>query len=375
MEEARDQDIEVLWPPAADAEVIVRDHQAYADVERVPALLSVPVRVDGEPRGVLLLERPRAFTEHDALALRVVADQVARRLDDLKTNDRWFGARWADSLRRWFAGFLGPKNTWLKVAAVVSFVLLAFATFVPLPYRVEGSFIVRAEKLLHLPAPFDGYLGSVQVRPGDLVKTGDELLRLDVSDLRIELASALAEKQRFASEAEKAEADRKLADLRASRALETQAEARVNLIRYRLSRAVMTAPFDGVVVEGDLRERLGAPVRAGDVLLKVSQLKGLYVEMRIPERDIDLIAGSKTADIAFAARPEDTFAVAIERIEPSAMTEKDGNVFILRGTMQGSADWLRPGMTGVAKVEAGRRSLLWMATHRLIDFLRLKLWW
>lgn len=375
MEEARDQDIEVLWPPAADAEVIVRDHQAYADVERVPALLSVPVRVDGEPRGVLLLERPRAFTEHDALALRVVADQVARRLDDLKTNDRWFGARWADSLRRWFAGFLGPKNTWLKVAAVASFVLLAFATFVPLPYRVEGSFIVRAEKLLHLPAPFDGYLGSVQVRPGDLVKTGDELLRLDVSDLRIELASALAEKQRFASEAEKAEADRKLADLRASRALETQAEARVNLIRYRLSRAVMTAPFDGVVVEGDLRERLGAPVRAGDVLLKVSQLKGLYVEMRIPERDIDLIAGSKTADIAFAARPEDTFAVAIERIEPSAMTEKDGNVFILRGTMQGSADWLRPGMTGVAKVEAGRRSLLWMATHRLIDFLRLKLWW
>lgn len=375
MEEARDQDVEIVWPPAPDSEVIVRDHQTYAELERVTALLTVPVRVDGGPRGVLLLERTTAFSEHDALALRVVADQVARRLDDLRTHDRWFGARWAAALREKAAGFLGPKHTWLKLGAVLGCILLLFATFVPLPYRVEATFIVRAEKLLHLPAPFDGYLGTVRVRPGDLVKAGDELLSLDVSDLQIELASALAEKQRYASEAEKAEADRKLSDLRAARAMETQAEARVNLIRYRIARAKMSAPFEGVVVEGDLRERLGAPVRAGDVLLKISQLEGLYVEMRVPERDIDLIAQSRTADIAFAARPEDTFAVRIDRIEPSAMSERDGSVFVLRGSMGDRADWLRPGMTGVAKVEAGQRSLLWMATHRLIDFLRLKLWW
>ncbi len=375
MEESRDQDIEIIWPPVGESESIVRDHQAYGELERIPALLSVPVRVDGEPRGVILLERATAFSEHDALALRVVADQVARRLDDLKSHDRWFGARWADALRKWAGGFLGPKHTWLKLGALAGCILLLVATFVPFSYRVEATFIVRAEKLLHLPAPFDGYLGNVRVRPGDLVRSGDELLSLDVSDLRIELASALAERQRHASEAEKAEADRKLADLRSARAMETQAEARVNLIRYRIDRARMTAPFDGVVVEGDLRERLGAPVRAGDVLLKISQLQGLYVEMRVPERDVDLIAGSQTADIAFTARPEDTFAVRIDRVEPSAVSEQDGSVFILRGSMAEGADWLRPGMTGIAKVEAGKRSLLWMATHRLIDFLRMKLWW
>lgn len=375
MEEARDQDEEILWPRPADSDAVTRDHQAYAELERVPSLLSVPVRVDGEPRGVLLLERTTAFTEGDALALRVVADQVARRLDDLRMHDRWFGARWAADWRKSLAQFLGPKNTWLKAGAVAGVVLLAFATFVPLPYRVEAPFIVRAEKLLHLPAPFEGYLGSVRVRPGDLVKAGEELLRLDTSDLQIELASALAEKQRNASEAEKAEAERKLADLRAARAMEQQADARVSLIRYRIARATMTAPFDGVVVEGDLRERLGAPVRAGDVLLKISQLKGLYVEMKLPERDIDLIVPDKGAEIAFAARPEDTFAVRIDRVEPSAVSERDGSVFILRGSMPESAPWLRPGMTGVAKVDAGSRSLLWIASHRLIDFLRLKLWW
>lgn len=246
----------------------------------------------------------------------------------------------------------------------------------PLPYRVNAPFIVRAQAMLHLPAPYEGYLAEVRARPGDLVRTGDVLLKLDTSDLQVELASALAEKQRFSAEAEKAEAERKLADFRAARAAAAQAEARVNLIRYRLDRAVMAAPYDAIVVEGDLRERIGAPVKAGDILMRISQSSGLYVEMRVPERDIDLVAASKTAEVAFATRPEDTFAVKIERIEPAAVTERDGNVFVVRGQLQGvSADWLRPGMTGVAKLESGHRSLLWIATHRLVDFLRLKLWW
>ena len=154
-----------------------------------------------------------------------------------------------------------------------------------------------------------------------------------------------------------------------------RAQARVDLVRYRLARAEMRAPFAGVVVEGDLREKIGAPVKTGDILLKVSQLKGLYVEMRVPERDVDLIQHSEVADVAFASRPEDTFKVKVERIEPSALPDREGNFFIVRGQLDQRAEWFRPGMSGVAKIEAGHRSLLWMATHRLIDFLRLKLWW
>lgn len=378
MEETRDQDEEILWPALPESTAITRDHATYAELERVPFLLSAPVRIEGEPRAVLLLERASAttaFTEFDALALRVVADQVARRLDDLRKLDRWFGARWAQGLRAWFSRFLGPRQTWLKVAAVTGAVVLGIATFVPVPYRVEGTFIVRADALQHLPAPFDGYIAEVPVRPGDLVHEGQLLLKLDTSDLLVEQASAAADVQRRASEAEKAEADRQLSDLRVARAMQAQAEAQLALIRYRLSRAEIRAPFDGVVVEGDLRERIGAPVKAGDVLLKVSQLKKLYVEMRVLERDIDQIAHSTTADVAFASRPEDTFGVAINRIEPEGLADRDGNVFIVRGDFARPADWFRPGMSGLAKINAGHRSLLWIGTHRLVDFLRLKFWW
>lgn len=376
MEESRDQDEEVLWPALPDATAITRDHAIYSDLEHVPYLLSVPIRIDGEPRGVITLERTTtAFTEFDALALRVVADQVARRLDDLRKTDRWFGARWARESREWFSKFLGPRQTWIKVGAIAGALLLAIATFVPFSYRVDAPFIVRADALQYLPAPFDGYIAEVPVRPGDLVKEGALLLSLDKSDLLVEQASAIADVQRHASEAEKAEADRQLGDLRVARAMQAQSQAQLDLVHYRLGRADLRSPFDGVVVDGDLRERIGAPVKAGDVLIKVSQLKKLYVEMRLPERDIDQVAHSKRAEVAFASRPEDTFATSIERIEPQASTDKDGNAFIIRANFDKAASWFRPGMSGIAKVDAGHRSLLWLASHRLIDFLRMKLWW
>jgi hypothetical protein len=32
-------------------------------------------------------------------------------------------------------------------------------------------------------------------------------------------------------------------------------------------------------------------------------------------------------------------------------------------------------MSGVAKVNVGERNILWIFTHRTVDFLRLYLWW
>ena len=87
--------------------------------------------------------------------------------------------------------------------------------------------------------------------------------------------------------------------------------------------------------------------------MKFSQLKDLYVEMRVPEGDIDLVAHSRRAEAAFASRPEDTFPVTVVRVEPMASVDPDGNAFTLRGRLDATAPWFRPGMSGIAKVDAG----------------------
>ena len=37
--------------------------------------------------------------------------------------------------------------------------------------------------------------------------------------------------------------------------------------------------------------------------------------------------------------------------------------------------WWRPGMSGSARIDAGERQVAWILTHRIVDTIRLWLWW
>src|SRR5690606_1302547 len=123
------------------------------------------------------------------------------------------------------------------------------------------------------------------------------------------------------TEADRAEADSNPAELRVAKSMAKQAEARLALVRFRLDRASIRSPFDGVVIAGDLRDRIGAPMEQGAVLLQVAKLDGLFVEIKLPERDIDLLSGERVGELAFASRPDERFPIEVERIEPSAVPE------------------------------------------------------
>jgi multidrug efflux pump subunit AcrA (membrane-fusion protein) len=155
-----------------------------------------------------------------------------------------------------------------------------------------------------------------------------------------------------------------------------QARATLELSRYRLSRVELKAPFDGVIIEGELHEKIGAPVKRGDSLFKVARLDGLYAELKADERDIHEVASGTNAELALISRPALSFPASIQRIEPAAVAEEGGNHFIIRAQLSGTAaDWWRPGMSGLAKVDSGKRSIAWCLTHRAVDHARMWLWW
>lgn len=375
MEECRDQDEELLYPAPAGTDSVLRDHQAYSKASESSGIISVPIRYDNDVVGVVTLEREtETFDEMDARALRVVADQTAAHLTTARKHSRWFGWRWAQSWRAGLAKVLSPRHTWLKFGAIVGCVALLLTLLVPFPYRVSATFIIRPDSLAHMPAPFDGYIAGVHVRPGDMILEGDVLFALEDRDLLIEEAEIISEIRARDAEAELAEAEGRLADLRMARATRAQAQARLELIQHRLSRVEVRSPFDGVLVQGDLRERLGAPVSQGEVLMQVSELEGLYLEVRLPERDLDLIEDRRSGAVIFASRPDLQFAMDVEMVAPMAVADEEGNAFLLRAQLEDDAEWLRPGMTGVAKIDGGRRTLWWRATHRIVDFIRMKLW-
>lgn len=377
MEEAVDQDEEILWPRPENSTAVSRHHESFAKGQGSRSMVSLPIRLDDGPAGVLTCERSNEpFSEATIRGLRLLCDLVARRLGDLKEHDRWFGARMAAAMRRGLGRLLGVEHTFAKFAGLVVCGALAFLVFGKMPYRVEAPFILKTDDLVYLPAPFEGYIDEVRVEVGDLVKEGDVLLRFDTRELLLEEATAIANQNRFTREAEKARAQRAAAEMKIAEALADQAKARLDLVRYHLSHAGVRAPFTGVVVEGDLKELHGTPVKKGDVLFKLARIEKMYVELEVDERDVHEVAADGTGEISFMSRPDLEFPVRVERVDPVAVARDERNVFLIRGAISGdAAPWWRPGMSGVAKVNVGDRNLLWILTHRTVDFLRLYFWW
>jgi hypothetical protein len=377
MEECLDQDEEILWPVEEGHHVVARDHERLASEQRAGHVVSLPLRLGDQLVAALTAERQNGpFSKSEMEQLRLACDQAVRRLSDLQAADRWFGARWTSAWRTGLAKLLGPEHTWAKLGGLAGAGCMA-ALLVPwFSYRVEGNFILRSQEVSILAAPFDGYIQTVAVRPGDLLTNGAVLLTLNTDQLELEEAMGIADYTRFLREAEKARATHALAEMRIAQAQAEQAQARLDLVRYRLSRSILKTPFAGAVIEGDQRERIGAPVSQGEVLFKIARLDDLYVEAEILERDVHRVLAQSTGEIAFVSQPKLKFPIRIERVEPAAVPKDRQNVFLVRCKFSDPAQsWWRPGMSGVVKLEVGRCTLLWLLTHRTVDFLRIFLWW
>lgn len=377
MEECCDQDEEIVWPPPPGCDAVYREHQRYLKHQGGDNLVSLPLRLAGEPMAVLCCERmAEPFRDDEVLGLRLFCDQAARRLADLHRADRWFGARLADFLDERLSALLRIEHTLAKLVAGLGCIGLLVLLFGSWEYRISAPFLLKTDAVMSVPAPFDGYIEESHARVGDLVAKDDLLLTLDSRELLLSQASAEADRSRYAREVEKARAKNAFADMKIAMALEDQAKARLQLIEYHLGNVQINSPIAGIVVDGDLSQRLGSPVRKGEMLYKIALLEKLFVELEVDEKDIHEISEGASGTVAFASRPESKFPIAVQRIEPVAIVRAEGNVFVVRARLTSVPnEWWRPGMSGVAKVSVGERRLLWIFTHRTVDFFRMLLWW
>ncbi|MEA3210394.1 MAG: hypothetical protein QOE70_3451 [Chthoniobacter sp.] len=377
MEEALDQDEAVAWPEPEDQRLVTRDHARFAGEQGVKFVCSVPLRLEGKPAAVLTCERNNdRFAEVEVRLLTLCGEMAIRRLGDLRRTDRWFGARWMVAGRERLSKLLGPEHTGAKALGLALVAAALVLVFGRMNYRVDAPFFLRTEDSAFLTAPFNGYLDEVKVDVGDEVKQGDLLASLDTRDLLLEEAGAVADQTRYLRETEKSSAADKPADMRIAQAQAEQARARLEILRYRRGQAKIVSPFTGVVVEGDLKKRIDSPLKQGDVLFKVARIDRLYVECQVHERDVHELRLEAGGEMALASMPKLRFPVRVQRIEPAAQASENANVFIVRCTPEGSRrDWWRPGMSGVVRLDAGERSLLWIVSHRTVDFLRMHLWW
>ena len=377
MEECHDQDIEVVHPPPPGVTFVSRAAGELSTRHGPTAVVSLPLRREGDGVGVLTLERPidRPFGVQEIETLRLTCELCTARVDGLRQTDRWIGARMAGGIRKGFGAILGPKHTWLKLIALAVFGAAIFLTFAKGEYRAEASFVVEAIEQRVLPAPFDGYIEEVYVPLGAKVKKDQLLARLQTSDLELQLNESRAEIRRYRTEAEAARRDGKTAEVQIAEAQADQALAKAKRLQERIKQSEIRSPIDGTVVVGDLEKQLGAPVETGNVLFEIAPIHAMRAELAMPE---DLIADVRLdmrGQLAATGHPDERIGFQVERINPVAEVVSEKNVFKIRARLDETRDWMRPGMEGLAKVDIGQRHYAWIWTRRLVNWVRMKLWW
>ena len=377
MEEALDQNEEIVLPSPVDQwKAVVRSHESYSHKYGSENIVSFPLRVKEEPVAVLTCESASPFTTDEIRCLRMICDQVVRRLFDLKQSDRWFGARLSGWIRNKLSIVFGVEHTFAKLMTLIVSGLICFIVFGQYDYRIKSPFILKTDSLAYIQAPFDGYISKVDVKIGDIVEKGDFLLELDTRDLRLKEAEIVADIHQFSRAEEKARSNDQLADMKIAQARLKRSQLELQRVQYFLEQAKVKAPFSGIVVQGERQKLLGAPVRQGDLMYKIAEMKKYYIQLDVDEQDIQEILINQSGKIAFLSRPETTFSIKITQISYTALVKEKKNIFEVRAILDGAPQgWWRPGMSGVGKIDIEERPIIWILTHRTIDFFRLYFWW
>jgi biotin carboxyl carrier protein len=368
MQEALDQAVSLLYPPPPQAAPRILQAHAALAAQGPGNLLSVPLLDAGAALGALCCERAAPLAAESVRAIEQLACVLAPLIALKRRAEQPWQARAREALRsRWPAR---PRRLiWL--AGLAGALLLAL---LPLPYRIGAPARLEGAVQRVLAAPIEGYLHAAHVRPGDAVAAGQLLVELAQQDLLLQARKWEAELTQHENSAAAALARAERAQYALAQARAAEAAAQLELARAQLARTQLTAPIEGLVIKGDLTQSLGAPVQRGEVLLTIAPREAFRLIAEVDERDIGALAVGQRGQLALAALPGERLPFSVARLSPVATSRAGRNVFEVEAALAAAPAGLRPGLQGVAKIEAGSQPLGWIATHRLAQWVRMAIW-
>jgi len=380
MDEALAQGEAVVWPaPPEGRRMIDAAHRALGRTLGSGAVVSAPLLVRGQVVGVLTLQRGRGEDESLVLAadavddLRLVASALAPLLKAKYDERRLVSGRLRDWAGRGLTAVLGRRPA-ITLGAIVLAVALAVPFLVPAELRIRADATVEGAMQQAAVAPADGFIAEAPVRAGAEVTRGMLLARLDDRDLELEAAANDARVDQARQSLREALSIGDRAKAAVANADLAEALAAADLTRARLDRLEITAPIDGLVVSGDLSQRIGSPVTRGDTLFEIARQDGWRLRIDVSEYDLSLIAPGQTGRAVMpglAATPVPFEVTAVASVSEPGEGE---NRFRVEARVLDAPPAIRPGLQGTAKVSVGDSSLAWAWARSSVIRLRL-LWW
>jgi len=385
MEECVDQGEVVQYDPDPAGHTtnnITRGAMGLSRLESGNKIVSLPLRNRNEVVGVMTLEYPpnRALTPQITTSLAVLAEVMAPQIHDRYQDDRWIPVKIGRSIVYNSKFIIGPRHTLAKTVFASVLILTAFFLFYSPMYKVKAPFQFIAENRRLLSPPFEGVIEAVYHVPGEFVKAGTPLLKLKTVELEKQRIKASQSATASFNRAQAALFDRDKEndwqhEVELSQAKAFEAEAA--LYTGQINKATIVAPIDGMILRGDLKEKIGSSIRESDPLMEIAPIDNgqLQAEIRLNERDIEKVRPGSVGQLATTSSPNKAVDIKITRIVPLGEAKDAKNTFRVFAEITSPPDsaW-QPGQEGEARINWQTKPLYYHGLSRLWEWVQLKLW-
>lgn len=376
MDEAYDEGHPVHSPDSADAKVRLSPrHEDMRRMSGAGVALSFPLILNARCIGVVTLEREALpFSPDDLIWLDAFSALVGPIIEQRRIAEFGVLRRLQRDFSELLGKIFGPRHlTWKAVTASV-FVLTLLLVLLPIEYRVSAKTVIEGEVQRVAAAPFEGFVGAAYVRAGDTVKADQPLAQLDDRELRMEEVRWSSERDQYENRLREAMANHDLTAVQVISAQLRQASAQLALVNEKITRARLVAPFDGIVVSGDLSQQIGSPVEAGKKLFEIAPLNSYRIILQVDEREIRHVQMDQPGSLVMTGIASESMDFRVAKVTAVATAQEGKNFFRVEAVLANPSPRLRPGMEGIGKIEVGSHSLWWVLTHSFTDWLILTLW-
>jgi putative peptide zinc metalloprotease protein len=256
--------------------------------------------------------------------------------------------------------------------------------FTPLPYLPRHDAALEPLDAVPVRAPVAGSVSELFVREGDLVREGTVLALITGAEREAERGTqnarfevATIESRRLAQQGVSAIPGERDA-----------AAARREHVEDLSSEAWLASPGDGRVLSAHTGTLYGKTVSPGDSLLFVGRLDSLRVAIPLSERDAEEVAVGRRVELRLRVDPGRAYRFRIDHLDlapegerfddtnATALAASDAphRVYRAYGTIPNPNGRLRPGLSGIARIEAPAQSVMDRLAHLYARMVRADFW-
>jgi membrane fusion protein, multidrug efflux system len=204
---------------------------------------------------------------------------------------------------------------------------------------------IEAVQSVDLRPEVDGRIVDILVREGQEVGAGTGLFKVDDAELKAQVARAEADRDVAQRNLERtkqlmAQKASSQADLERADAGYRAAQASYDLLKTRLDRTVVRAPFAGVV--GRRLVSIGTYVNSQTPLIWLQSVNPQHASFQVPERYADQLRRGQLVSFQVAALPGKNFSGEVVFVDP--VVELPGRTILIKARVPNPEHQLQAGM-------------------------------